>query len=99
MDDKKLRNRLNKIRESLTIITNEINSIYNDNSEYNKMEEIERNNEYENEVDKMLEDCEGWDIESKALKEAFKRGTEFQQKIIKINEDNENMVNQIKKIF
>lgn len=33
MNDRKLRNRLNRIRDAMTIITNEINSIYNDNSD------------------------------------------------------------------
>lgn len=33
MDDKKLRERLNKIRNAMRIINEEINSIYNDNFE------------------------------------------------------------------
>ncbi len=33
MEDKKLRKRMNKIRDAMTIITNEINAIYNDNAE------------------------------------------------------------------
>jgi hypothetical protein len=33
MNDKKLRERLNKIRDAMSIITNEINSIYSDNNE------------------------------------------------------------------
>lgn len=33
MEEKKLRERLNKIRDAMTIITREINSIYNDNEE------------------------------------------------------------------
>jgi len=36
MDNKKLRIRLNKIRDAQTIITNEINSIYSDNAECNE---------------------------------------------------------------
>ncbi len=33
MEDKKLRKRMDKIRGAMTIITNEINAIYNDNAE------------------------------------------------------------------
>lgn len=33
MDEKKLRKRINKVRDALRIITEEINSIYNDNFE------------------------------------------------------------------
>ena len=33
MEDKKLRQRLNKIRGAMTVIIKEINSIYNDNAE------------------------------------------------------------------
>lgn len=33
MKDKLLRNRINKIRNALRIITEEINAIYNDNAE------------------------------------------------------------------
>jgi hypothetical protein len=34
MKDKELRIRINKIRDAITIITNEINTIYNENAEY-----------------------------------------------------------------
>ncbi len=33
MEDRKLRDRINKIRDAMTIITQEINSIYNENAE------------------------------------------------------------------
>lgn len=33
MNDKKLRKRINKIRDAMEIITTEINAIYNDNAE------------------------------------------------------------------
>ncbi len=33
MNDKLLRTRLNKIRDAMTLITKEINAIYNDNAE------------------------------------------------------------------
>ena len=36
MDEKKLRKRMEKIREAITIITKEVNSIYNDNAESNE---------------------------------------------------------------
>ena len=39
---------------------------------------------YNSELFNMLEDCEGWDSEEKALTEAFKRGIEFQKQAVKI---------------
>ena len=45
MEEKKLRSRLNKIRDAMKVITNEINLIYNENAECDEHSITNKNSE------------------------------------------------------
>ena len=51
MEEKKLRSRLNKIRDAMKVITNEINLIYNENAECDE-HSITNKESNENEINK-----------------------------------------------